>query len=58
MCLDSFDTDDDSRLTVGDAIRIFNYLFLGGNAPAAPFGEECGADPTDDALTCTEFTGC
>ena len=55
--MDAFDTDDNGQLTVGDGIGVFNYLFLGGDALAAPF-DACGADPTDDALGCTEFPVC
>lgn len=56
-CLDAFDTDDSGELSINDGIGIFNFLFLGGAAPAEPFAA-CGADPTDDALSCAESPAC
>lgn len=51
ICKDACDTNDDGRLNMTDAIYVFNFLFLGGPAPPAPF-PECGTDPTPDDLSC------
>ena len=56
-CLDSADSNDDGTLNISDAVALLDYLFSGGEAPPAPTGS-CGADDTDDALTCEEYTGC
>jgi len=44
-CLEALDVDDDSRLTLGDPIRILDFVFSAGPAPAAPF-PEYGPDPS------------
>jgi len=53
-CDKTGDIDGDEALTIGDAIRLFNYLFADGVPPAVPppVGE-CGEDP-DGALGCEE----
>jgi hypothetical protein len=51
-CRDAADVNDDGFLNVSDAIHILTYLFLRGEAPAAPFSG-CGVDPTqEDSLGC------
>ncbi len=59
VCLDAADANDTGALEITDAIIIFGWLFTGGGAPAAPTplspgysAEECGVDPTEDALGC------
>ncbi len=57
-CLDAADTDDSGQLDLADAVATFNYLFLGAAAPSAPGPEDCGADPTADALSCGAVESC
>ncbi len=56
-CEKACDVNDDAAIDISDAIALLAYLFGGGAAPPAPFGG-CGADPTEDALTCAAFTVC
>ena len=51
-CEDALDSDDNGALEITDAIRLLQFLFLGGQAPPAPF-PGIGEDPTPDDLTCT-----
>jgi hypothetical protein len=55
-CEGTCDATDDGELDISDSIRILTILFLvaDGRLPE-PFGT-CGADPTEDALTCEQFT--
>ena len=48
-CDDIFDINDDGRLTLGDPIHLFDYLFRRGPALPRP-GPACGTDPTLDEL--------
>ena len=50
-CDDAMDTDDTGTLEITDAIRLLQFLFLGGVPPAAPF-PGVGEDPTPDGLSC------
>ena len=51
-CEDACDLNDDSMLDATDAIYVFNYRFLAGPPPAAPFPDE-GIDPTTgDGIGC------
>lgn len=50
-CPDAADSDDDGALTVTDAIRILQFLFLGGQDFPPP-AEVAGSDPTADDLCC------
>jgi len=56
-CPDAADFDDDGRLDVTDGVAGLQYLFARSAPPAAPF-PECGADPTDDDLTCEAHEPC
>ncbi len=56
-CLSSADTDDTGGLELTDAVFLLNFLFAAGSEPPPPFGQ-CGADPTEDALSCEGFTPC
>ncbi len=59
-CTFACDADDDDAITINDPIFIFNYRFLDGPAPAAPFGS-CGVDNAPDDQTpddCTAFNSC
>jgi hypothetical protein len=64
-CDDAADANDDGNKDIGDPIFLLNWLFLGGVAPATPSSgnttytaEDCGADPTADALGCESFAPC
>lgn len=53
ICEDACDTDDSGILEVTDMIHIFNFHFLDGPAPGAPY-PTAGVDPTtDDNLDCS-----
>jgi hypothetical protein len=49
-CLDACDANDSGGIDISDAVSILFYLFAGGEPPAAPGPEKCGADPTSDPL--------
>ena len=49
-CPDAADTNDDGRIQIADVVSLLNYLFAGGAAPAAPGPDDCGEDPSADAL--------
>jgi hypothetical protein len=51
-CQDALDTDDNEILDITDAIRILDYLFQNGPAPAAPF-PSAGVDPAGAGLGCS-----
>jgi len=51
-CEDALDTDDTGVLEITDAIRLLQFLFLGGAPPPAPF-PGIGEDPTPDDLSCS-----
>ncbi len=57
-CADAADTSDAGQLTIASAVFVLNFLFSSGAAPPAPGHEECGPDPTEDALDCAGFGGC
>jgi hypothetical protein len=56
-CVKAADTDDGGRVDLTDAIFLLNHLFVGTDAPPAPF-PACGQDPTEDALGCDEHAPC
>jgi hypothetical protein len=49
-CPDAADYNDDGFLEVADAILLLSYLFRGFQGAFPPGPEECGLDPTCDAL--------
>jgi hypothetical protein len=49
-CLDAADTDDSGRLDLTDGVFFLSWMFLGGPAPPPPGPNDCGLDPTADAL--------
>jgi hypothetical protein len=57
-CLDAADSDDSGEVQLTDAIRILNVLFLGLGEIPPP--NECGLDPTDDAIDpgCASHSPC
>ncbi|MBN1420634.1 MAG: hypothetical protein JXP34_17815, partial [Planctomycetes bacterium] len=56
-CVKTADVNDDGSLDLGDPIYGLNYLFVSGPAPLAPF-PGCGADPTEDDLSCEAYSPC
>ena len=57
-CLDALDYDNSGGLDVTDPILSLTHQFLGGPPPSPPGKERCGADPTDDELSCESFPFC
>ncbi|MBN1421207.1 MAG: hypothetical protein JXP34_20710 [Planctomycetes bacterium] len=57
VCLKTADTNDDGQIDLGDPIFWLNYIFADGPSPPPPIAE-CGADPTQDPLSCEEFPPC
>lgn len=51
-CYDAADVDDNGVIQLADAIRLIQFLFSGGLAPAAPGNVTKGPDPTADSLKC------
>jgi hypothetical protein len=49
-CEDAGDADDDGALALTDAVFLLLHLFAGGSPPPAPGAQDCGPDPTGDAL--------
>jgi hypothetical protein len=56
-CEKAADVDDSGQLDLTDAVQLMTLLFLNARSPLEPF-ETCGADATEDALTCTGFSPC
>ena len=55
-CADTLDSNDDGALDLTDVLHVLNFLFVGGNPPAAPFPSP-GEDPTEDGLAeCSRVT--
>jgi hypothetical protein len=50
-CPDACDTNDDERRNITDAIALLSFLFLGADAPPAPYPDP-GSDPEGDSLGC------
>ncbi len=55
VCAKAYDVDDLGTVNIADAIYLLNHLFASGADVPEPY-ENCGADPTDDRLTCED--GC
>ena len=55
-CADAADADDDGRITISDAVKLFHYLVVGEDRPPAPY-PEAGPDTTEDEdhLGCNEY---
>jgi len=54
-CEDGADVNDDGALDATDPVFLLNYLFQGGEGPAAPGAVFCGQDLTEDDLgSCPE----
>jgi len=56
-CEKAADANDDGKIDVADPVRVLSYLFAGGSPLPDPFNR-CGADPTEDALSCGSFPPC
>jgi len=56
-CMKASDTNDDGKLNIADAVSLLGSLFGSGPEPGEPFAA-CGADPSDDTLTCASFAPC
>jgi hypothetical protein len=60
-CLDAADADDSggtAEAMIVDAVRILNYLYLGGPPTSSPGPVQCGPDPTDDSTSCLSYAAC
>ena len=57
-CQDACDANDDGTLDVSDPVTLLGMLFSGFGDLPAPGPQNCGADPTSDALDCSTFSGC
>ncbi len=57
-CEDAGDSTDDGLLDVADAVTLLFNLFVPGSPPLPEPGDNCGSDPTDDALDCADPSGC
>ncbi len=58
VCLDAHDFNDDGLANISDPIANLSFQFLGTTPPAAPGGEACGVDPTDDSPEVDGELGC
>ena len=56
-CQDAEDSNDDGVLDLTDPILTLIYLFLAGPPPADP-RQQCGTDPSLDALKCDVYPAC
>ena len=57
VCDKAADANDDGVNDSSDAVYVISYLFVDGPTPPPPFGM-CGADPTDDSLSCNTTSNC
>lgn len=57
-CDDAADCNDDGMVDIADAIKVLNVLFTSDTPPATPGPDNCGSDPTDDALECENYDAC
>ena len=55
-CLAAADANGDGAADVSDAIRLLGFIYLGWEAPPAPF-PACGVDP-NPTLPCVSFPAC
>jgi len=56
-CLKTADANDDGQIDLGDPIFWLNYSFASGPAPPPPLAK-CGADSTQDPLSCEAYPPC
>ena len=57
-CEDAADTSDNGEVNIVDAVMILDILFVGNAVVPAPGIDQCGADPTKDALGCDVYEAC
>lgn len=58
-CLDAADATDDGVVNISDAIRTLQFLFAPEADTVIPQPtDQCGLDPTGDALRCGEYLSC
>ncbi len=56
-CMKAADANDSGTVDLSDAVAVLDFLFLGGAQPPDPHAA-CGADPTEDDLTCDAYPPC
>ena len=56
-CLDAADANDDGKVDLSDALMVLLHLFK-MKGPLPPPFEDCGIDPSSDALGCAAFEPC
>ena len=56
-CLDTADVNDDGAVDIADAVYGLSMLKGGGPLPPPPFNQ-CGDDPTPDAVDCVSYAPC
>lgn len=58
QCLDAADLNDNGSINIGDGVYLLHVLFEPGFPnPPGPY-PACGADPTNDTLSCVSFPAC
>ena len=57
-CEDACDANDDGSFDISDPVTLLAMLFTGAGDLPLPGPQECGVDPTGDALDCESFSGC
>ncbi len=57
-CEDACDSNDDGATDISDVIATLEVLFLEQGMIPFPGMETCGVDPSDDDLTCEQFSNC
>lgn len=57
-CADAADSNDDGAVSLADAVATLDALFAGNVVIAAPGTNDCGADPTKDAIGCDVYDSC
>lgn len=56
-CLSACDANDDGLVNIADSITTLSHLFSGSGPLPLPF-PLCGADPTEDELSCADMETC
>lgn len=56
-CLSAADSNDSGAIDLSDAVFTLGFLYLGSGLPPPPF-DQCGIDPTPDALDRASFPAC
>ena len=53
----TLDANDDGAIELVDGVLVFKAALFSAHPLVAPF-PDCGTDPTEDELTCDEYTPC